>query len=394
MKNYLSLLIVTVICFSCVNKKKNDNPILGDELVTFIIKDLPTKYDFKNDVFISGDFEGWSGGREKFKLKKQSNSYYIDIPRYKETISFKFTKGKWGEEECQLNGNPIENRTYSFGKLKDTVKVSIKKWSDVKNQHKQSTASKNVIVFAENFQIPQLNRTRKVSVYLPPNYETSNENFPVLYMLDGQNVFDVSTSYSGEWEVDETLNKIFGETGFALIVVAIDHGEDKRLSEYSAWDNEKYGKGEGSEFLKFLVSNLKPEIDKSFRTEKEAKNTAIMGSSLGGLFTHYAAIEKPDIFGKAGVFSPSFWYAKDSYPFTKNATNIANSKLYYLAGEKEGETMVKPMREMLALMKENGFSEQNIYSKIVPEGMHSESFWKTEFEQAIKWLFNLNNSNK
>ncbi len=388
MKNQFFIFLLFVICISCLDKNQKDgNPILGDEVVTIVIKDLPKAHDFNNDIYISGDFEGWSGGKVQFKLNKKNQEYIVTIPKYRETINYKFTKGDWSNVECEADGNPIENRVYSFNKLKDTIEISILNWNDKRQQNKPSTAAENVHIFAEYFEMPQLNRKRKVTVYLPPNYNTSDEKYPVLYIQDGQNVFDVSNSYNGEWEVDETLNTIFNETGFGLIVVAIDHGGDKRLNEYSAWDNEEHGEGEASLYLDFLVDTLKPEIDKTFRTKPDSQNTAVSGSSLGGLFAHYAAIKRPDVFGKAGVFSPSFWYAKDSFEFTEKSTSLDSSKLYYLAGAKEGSEMLKPMKKMMSLMKTKGFTDDKIFEKVVPNGIHSESFWKSEFEEAIKWLF-------
>ncbi|WP_418604246.1 alpha/beta hydrolase [Hwangdonia sp.] len=386
MKKQLIVLFLSMAFLSCSNKKKQDDTVLSDKaVVTFVINDLPEAHNFDDDIYISGDFEGWSGGKAPFKLHKKNNQYSISITKKAKTISYKFTLGHWDKVECKINGNPIENRTHSFIKTRDTVLVNIVNWSHPNQKSKASTASKNVHVFAENFEIPQLQRKRKISVYLPPNYQSSKARYPVLYMQDGQNVFDEKTSYSGEWEADETLNDIFDETGFGLIVVAIDHGGDKRINEYSAWDNKKYGKGEGEQYLGFLVNHLKPEIDRVYRTKTDNKNTGISGSSMGGLFAHYAAVKRPDIFGKAAVFSPSFWYAETSFQFTKEQPN--HSKSYYLVGEKEGEEMVNGTNKMVELMQSNGFLPEHIHKKIVPNGTHSESFWKTEFKQAVSWLF-------
>lgn len=386
-KQLLILLSISLLFSSCVDKK-DDNKLLGNEVVTLIVKNLPKGHNIKSDIYVSGNFEGWSGGRKQFKLKKENNQYRITIPKYKETLSFKFTQGNWDSVECALNGNPIENRLYTFKDTDETVTVNIVNWNDSKNQNKPSTASKNVHVFDKEFNMPQLHRKRKISVYLPPNYKTSKEHYPVLYIQDGQNVFDVKTSYSGEWEVDETLNDIYSKTGFGLIVVAIDHGGEKRLNEYSPWNNKKYGKGEGEVFIDFLVNTLKPEIDKAFRTKKGSENTAIMGSSLGGLISHYAAFRHPEVFGKAGIFSPSFWYTNDSFNFTRSQlNNIPDLKVYYVAGEKEGADMVENLNKMTALLIENDFPENHIHKKIVPSGTHSETFWKSEFNDAITWLF-------
>ncbi len=166
-----------------------------------------------------------------------------------------------------------------------------------------------MLKFYESFIIPQLNRERRIWMYLPPDYEVSNEAYPVVYMHDAQNLFDETTSYSGEWSVDETLDRLFKDKNLKLIVVGIDNGGEKRLDEYSPWKNEKYGGGEGDAYLDFVVNTLKPYIDNNFNTLKDKTNTAIIGSSMGGLISHYAALKYPEVFGKIGVYSPAFWFS-------------------------------------------------------------------------------------
>jgi predicted alpha/beta superfamily hydrolase len=360
--------------------------------VTFIIKDLPEKHDYKSDIYISGDFESWSGGKDQFKLIQEDNEYSITIPKTQQTINFKFTLGSWDFVECDVNGNTIENRVYNYNKSRDTVAVKIANWTSDIVKEKASTASKNVHIFSEKFFMPQLNRERKIWVYLPPNYGNSSKKFPVLYMHDGQNVFDNKTSYAGEWEVDETLNRLSKNYGLNVIVIGIDNGNEYRFGEYSPWDNETYGKAEGDTYLEFIVKTLKPAIDKTYRTKTASKNTAIMGSSMGGLISHYAGLKYPEVFGKVGVFSPSFWYSESSFKFAKNHSKMKHSKMYFLVGSKEGKEfgydMAKDMESMVEVMKANGFKKNNLYSKIVPDGIHSESFWRAEFENAIRWLFN------
>ncbi|WP_339917230.1 alpha/beta hydrolase [Yeosuana marina] len=365
--------------------------------VTFIVNEFPEKTLETNSVYLSGNFEGWSGGQEAYKLKHEKKVFSITIPEYKEAINFKFTLGNWDTVECNKDGSAIENRNYVFNKPNDTVYVAISNWTSPRDQNKLkvSTAAKNVYVFSENFKIPQLNRTRKISIYLPPNYNETEDNYPVLYMLDGQNMFDTATSYSGEWEVDEQLNTLYNQIGKSFIVVAINHGNEKRINEYSAWDNEKYGIGEGEEFLNFLVNTLKPQVDKLCRTKPDSANTAIIGSSVGGLFSHYAAIKRPDVFGKAAVFSPSFWYANECFSFTKtHVKSVSNSKLYYLAGDSESGAMVENINEMIVLMKDQNFPEKNIKEKIVLNGKHNESLWRSGFTDAICWLFSEKNKTK
>lgn len=356
--------------------------------VTFIIKNLPKNHDYKRDIYISGDFEGWSGGKEAFKLTQEGNLYSITIPKVQESINFKFTLGSWDSVECGENGISTENRIYNYNKPQDTVAVKIINWTSNFSKEKVSTATKNVHIFSEKFLIPQLNRERKIWVYLPPNYETSSKRFPVLYMQDGQNLFDNKTSYAGEWEVDETLKKLSKIYGLNLIVVAIDNGSEYRLSEYSPWENKTYGDAEGDAYLEFIVKTLKPEIDKTYRTKASSKNTGIMGSSMGGLISHYAGLKYPGVFGKVGVFSPSFWYSENSFKFAEKHSQIKHTKMYFLVGGKEGYSMVSDIEKMLDIMQNGGFNKHNLFKKIVQEGNHNESLWRTEFEKAILWLFN------
>jgi alpha-glucosidase len=109
---------------------------------------------------------------------------------------------------------------------------------------------------------------------------------------------------------------------------------------------------------------------------------------MGGLFAHYAVLNRPDVFGKAVIFSPSFWYADKCFSFTKtHVKNATNSKLYYLAGDSESEEMVENINRMVALMKDQHFPDNNIIEKIIVNGKHNESMWKSNFTDAICWLF-------
>ncbi|MBV1907673.1 MAG: hypothetical protein KUG78_00035 [Kangiellaceae bacterium] len=249
------------------------------------------------------------------------------------------------------------------------------------------SATSNVTVLEKELIIPGLNRNRKLRIYLPTNYETASERYPVLYMHDGQNLFDDVTSYVGEWGVDESLNELAQKNNLSLIVVGIDNGGEKRMNELSPWENSDFGVAEGKAYMAFIVGTVKPMIDKLYRTKKDSKNTAIMGSSMGGLISHYAAFEYPDIFSKVGVFSPSFWFSNEVYPFSQSSKLKDNVKLYYLMGGEEGSNAIENMNKMVEQLKSQGMSDAQIYSKVPTKGKHSESFWRQEFKQAILWLF-------
>ncbi len=249
------------------------------------------------------------------------------------------------------------------------------------------SASENVYLLDNQLVIPGVNRQRKIRLYLPPDYQQSQRAYPVLYMHDGQNLFDDSTSYAGEWGVDETLDKLHQQGKLSLIVVGIDNGEDKRMNELSPWPNSDYGTAEGGHYMKFIVDVVKPYIDSNYRTLADVNNTAIMGSSMGGLISHYGIFEYSEVFSKAGIFSPSYWYSDKVYEFTDSKKLNPSARLFFLMGEKEGVDMVSDMNRMIAQIKKQGLSETQISASTIKGGEHHESFWRAHFERAILWLF-------
>jgi len=257
-------------------------------------------------------------------------------------------------------------------------------------EEKKSTASKNVSIIKKEFIIPGLNKiSHKIWVYLPPNYSETSKKYPVIYMHDAQNLFDNATSYIGEWEVDETLNTLFEKTGKGFIVVGVENGGNERINEYTPWQHKKYGGGKGDIYINFIVNTLKPYIDKTYRTKKQQKHTGLIGSSLGGLISYYGGLKHPEIFGKIGALSTSFWFSNKVTNFTKNNGNTKKVKLFLLVGEKEGYDMVSGTNKTEKLLLETGFKPSNLTSKINPEGNHNEAFWKSEFSEIVSWLYNI-----
>lgn len=359
------------------------NPL--EAQVTFIVKSVPASTPPDDDIFISGNFENWTGGSEPYKLKKNNGIYAITLPQQTGTLLYKFTRGSWALVEKSANGGEIPNRSYTFGGNGDTVTLSIANWADVSSN---STATPNVKILSNNFSMPQFgDRKRIIRIYLPPGYEDSTETYPVLYMHDGQNLFDQYTSFAGEWNVDETINDLSSSKNLKLIIVGIDNGGSLRTEEYTPWANKTYGGGEAEKYIEFIVNTLKPNVDSAYHTKPEKKYTGIMGSSLGGLVTHYAALQYPDVFGKAGVFSPSFWFSDTCYQFAKEHANLQGQKMYFLAGGSESAGMVPDLEKMIKNMTEKGYDSVGIQKKIVPGGKHNEQLWRNGFGEAVTWLF-------
>ncbi len=223
--------------------------------------------------------------------------------------------------------------------------------------------------------------TRKIRVHLPEDYDEQNRRYPVLYLHDAQNLFDAKTSFAGEWRVDETLDSLHAK----IIVVGIDNGSEKRLDELTPYPNAKHGGGQGKNYVNFIVNTLMPKINSSFRTKTGRRNTAIGGSSLGGLISWYAALEHPGVFGKALIFSPSLWYSDDIYKLTASKKRI-RTKTYLLAGDSESKGMV-PEAEKLVKLIGPKMRDRDLKFTIVPGGKHNEKLWAQSFAKAYLWLF-------
>lgn len=246
----------------------------------------------------------------------------------------------------------------------------------------QSSAGSNVFKFS--MASPQLVSLRQIWVYLPGTYNETDKAYPVLYLQDAQNLFDNSTSFSGEWRVDEILDSLKTE----LIVVGIEHGNDKRIDELTPYPHQEYKGGKAENYLDFIITSLMPEIKHRYRTLQGPESTFIGGSSLGGLFAYYSIIKNPEIFGKALIFSPSFWYSDDIFHLTETieTQEISKIKMYFRAGEQESETMVPLMFKKRQQLIDKGLSPCNLNILGIPDGKHNEGFWSSQFPNAVLWL--------
>ena len=260
--------------------------------------------------------------------------------------------------------------------------------ADLAPAPRASTALPGVRLLPELLEMPGLNRKRQVRLYLPPGYATSNKRYPVLYMHDAQNLFDDATAFAGEWKVDETLDALAAEGKLELIVVGIDNGADKRITELNAWDNTRFGPAEGRQYTDFIVKTLKPLIDSNYRTRPGRLDTAIMGSSMGGLASHYAIAQYPQVFSKAGVFSPAYWTAAPAFDFMASRPLPKDARVYLLMGEKEGESMVPDVGRMADVVRKSGHPLDALALKVVPGAQHNEQFWSGELREALLWMFN------
>lgn len=355
---------------------------------TFIIESLPANTPSEDILYIAGDFQGWDPGDPGFALQKNNaDQWFISIESVTAgmTIHFKFTRGDWNTVEKGPNGEEIPDRSYT-AVIGETVYFTIDNWADFGGGG-TSTAAENVEIMEDDFYMPQLDRNRRIWLYLPPGYNNSTDHYPVIYMHDGQNLFDAVTSYVGEWEVDETLNELHEDGYDVPIVVGIDNGGADRISEYTPWINSQYGGGQGDLYIEFIVETLKPYIDENYRTLPNREHTAIWGSSLGGLISYYGVLKYQDVFSRAGVYSPSYWWSDSVWTFPAEMGHQEEMKIYQMSGSLESGSMVEDTWTMHDTLINFGFAEQTLSTKIVEGGEHNEQLWRGDFAEAYLWLF-------
>lgn len=350
------------------------------------VNSLPETTPNDSEIYAAGSFNNWDPGATDYILTEVSEGVYeLSLDIAAGTYEFKFTRGSWATVEGTAQGTYRPNRQITYDGGTQTTALSIAGWEDIAGGN--STAADNVELLSEDFYMPQLDRNRRIWIYLPPDYYSSNRSYPVMYMHDGQNLFDQQSSFAGEWEVDESLNDLFEQGDYGIIVVGIENGGTERLAEYTPWPNAQYGGGDGAAYVDFLVETLKPHIDANYRTFSDAANTGIMGSSLGGLISLYACIKYQNVFGRAGVLSPSLWFTSDIYDFVSTTGKQADVRIALLAGELESETMVPLLNDMYNTLRAAGFTEDELNIVTHADGTHSEWYWRREFPATYQWLF-------
>lgn len=233
---------------------------------------------------------------------------------------------------------------------------------------------------------PQLGNQRDILIYLPPSYEQDNKAYPVLYMHDGQNLFDDATSFSREWGVDETMEAA-SETGLEAIVVGIPNMETQRADEYSPFVDVKNGGGQGAAYVAFIVETLKPLIDQTFRTLTDRAYTGILGSSMGGLISLYAFFEPRQTFGFVGAMSPALWFADRAIFAAVEQAAFVPGHIYLDVGTNEGKETVANAQQMRALLEQKGYRlAQELWYVEEEDGDHCESAWSARLRHALQFL--------
>ena len=235
---------------------------------------------------------------------------------------------------------------------------------------------------------PQLRNRRDLVVYVPPSYDAAPaRRYPVLYMQDGQNLFDPATSYAGHWQLGATLAH-HATQGLEVIVVGVPNTGLRRLDEYSPHRDLIRGGGDGDRYVSFLVETVKPMIDRELRTVRAPTATAIAGSSLGGLIALYALFRSPWTFGAAGVLSPALWFADGAiFDYVRDA-QPPGSRVHLDIGTAEGPDAMHDTRQLRDLLMAQGFEPGRTLSYCEDiDARHQERAWARRFRVVLPFLF-------
>lgn len=348
-----------------------------------VISSLPAD----QKVFIAGNtpaLGNWDPG--KVSLNKINDSTWSKVFDFNngEIIEFKLTTGSWDQEALDESGKIPGNFVYRV-KTDTMLMFEIEHWGKANiNITGQITGE---VRYHKQFE----GRTvlpRDIIVWLPPGYDSlSDKYYPVLYMQDGQNAFDPNTSSFGiDWQIDETADSLIRARAIQELIIVGIYNSFFRGNEYN---NTELGRA----YIRFIIEELKPFIDRTYKTLPDCKNTSVAGSSSGGLISFIIAWENPDVFSKTACFSPAFKISNIDYvaPVSNYVGAKKDIKIYVYNGGVGLEEQLQPgIDEMLIVLKEKGFVENKDLLFIKdPLSEHNESAWAKRVHRFLEFLFSI-----
>jgi predicted alpha/beta superfamily hydrolase len=364
--------------------------------VRIVVTSLPGETPPGAAIHVASRDNGWNPGDAASRLSPAADGTWvleIQVPA-RRALQFKLTRGSWDTVEKGSGGEELANRSVIVCEGGCEARVAVARWRDRGDPPRRHTLTGHVEVLHVDDVTQPANR-RRVWVYLPPGYGDAGRRYPVLYLQDGQNVFDAATSFAGEWEVDKSLDAMSAGGFGAPIVVAVDHSGARRLHEYAPWyDDELACGGGGDAYLRFLVERVKAEIDARYRTAPGREHTGIAGSSAGGLLALYAGIRMPQVFSRIGALSPSLDLAEGAiFNQVRGTVRQHPTRIWLDVGADEGgfwaesRYLARLVRRMGWRLARAGFGPEELRVVVDPDGRHDEASWARRFPDAVRWLF-------
>lgn len=345
----------------------------------------PKSPDKVSKVYLVGNdpaLGDWDPGSIAMTQKNDSVWTYTAEFQEKKVLQFKITRGSW-RSQAMFEAGILPDNILKVARPDLVIKVKPLVWSD--EFFVPVGAIIGDVKYHTEFKSALLRYPRSLIVWLPPSYEKeADKRYPVIYMQDGQNIIDPKTALKGfEWKVDETMDSLIKNNRVGeAIIVGVYHTPDR---EFEFIDSEQ-----GKNYIKFFVNELKPFIDKTYRTKSDRENTAVMGSAMGGLVSFRLAWTHPEIFKYAACFSPTFNLENDKILKEVRAYkgSSKNLKIYLDCGTKGFDAeLQRSFEEMDSILKTKGFTDANLMSFVDPNGDHDEKAWSSRFWLPVTFFF-------
>ncbi|HEX8703410.1 MAG TPA: alpha/beta hydrolase-fold protein [Myxococcaceae bacterium] len=361
--------------------------------VTLVVTGMPQDTPADARVTLAGGVNGWNpeapgfaftpgeGGTQTLQLKLREG----------QAFEYRLTRGRWDTAERNADGSERRARTLVVrGDMR--VELRVERWLDSPGKVTlvKSTLTGN-IEHLRDVKSPQLGNSRNLLVYLPPSYKKGTKRYPVLYMHDGQNVFNELTAYvKREWRADEAAEALAAR-GHEVILVAIENAGGARAAEYLPFKTRhNHHEPRAEAHAAFVVKTVKPMIDERYRTLPDAAHTGIAGSSFGGVISLYTGLSYPEVFGFVGAFSPSLWVGDGSlFHWVKEHPAPKTMRLWLDMGDHEGDMPGERLYAMELtegmgdLLREQGAQVRVQFGK---DAWHNEDAWAQRFPTALEWF--------
>lgn len=323
------------------------------------------------------------------------------------TLQFKITQGSWETVEKGAEGQEIPNREF-VAEENASIEIEVASWATGGSAPARKSTITGDVRLHERFRSEILDNERSLRVYLPAGYQKSDERYPVLYLHDGQNLFDCATAAFGvEWGADEAAERLI-ETGRIrpIIIVGIDNNR-QRMSEYTPWPRNEGGVGgRGDDYARFLFEEVKPFIDRTYRSLPGREHTAVAGSSLGGLISLHIARRHNEKVSLCGAMSPTLWWGGDRLfeELERDPDGLRKVKFWIDMGTREGRSSgnkdepssaIRGARRLAELFNRAGLKAERDYRYEEAEGaLHNEAAWAKRFGPMLLFFFGNGENNE
>lgn len=355
-----------------------------EKTIVFIVEAISLP-DTSN-ICITGNQESlgnWNAGR--IKLNYTGNSIWKIKTRFplNTQLEYKITRGSWETEALDVEGNVPANSVLQVTN-DTTIYIQIDKWKDKLHRENKGLSTQNLI-YHRDMEYPGL-KSRDIAVYLPHDYSSEIRiRYPVLYMHDGQNLFDPATSFLGvDWQIDETVDSLIRNNEIQPIIIVGIYNTTDRKREYSHTNL-------GKKYMEFIIRKLKPFIDQKYRTLPDRENTAVGGSSMGGLISFMLVWEYSNIFSKAICMSPAFKIDTIDYvSIASQSQGIKkNIKIYIDNGGIDIDKRLQPgIDEMMELLRKKSFEPgEDFWWYKDKNAPHNEVAWAARFWRPLKYFY-------